>query len=93
MTQPSITIGLGAERNTRMITITLNIRTFKRDSPPSKTYYIMYLGDNTYVNKFARVSNETEILSVSTGSECLGIVMEETKYISQYYRVLPSGKR
>ena len=26
MTQPSITIALGAERNTRMITITLNIR-------------------------------------------------------------------
>jgi hypothetical protein len=76
-----------------MITITLKIQTFKRNHTPSKAYKIIYLGDNTYVNKFAKVSNETEILSVSTGSECLGIVMEETKYISQYYRVLPSGKR
>ena len=76
-----------------MITITLKIQTFKKYPPPLYMYKIIDLGDNTYLNKFARVSREEEILSVSTGSECLGIVMEETKYISQYYRVLPSGKR
>lgn len=73
-----------------MITITLKIQTFKRNHFPFKAYKLIYLGDNTYVNKFASVSNETENLSVATGSECLGIVMEDMKYISQYYRALPS---
>jgi len=75
-----------------MITITLNIEVFKRNSPLSKTYRVMYLGDNTYINKFARVSRGEEILSVATGSQCLGIAMLEAvaAYISLLNHTLPS---
>ena len=73
-----------------MITITLTIETFKRNSPPSKAYRVMYLGDNTYINKFARVSRGEEILSVATGPRCLGLVMLEAAYISLGNHTLPS---
>jgi len=76
-----------------MITITLKIQVFKRNYIPSKVYRFIDVGDNTYINKFTRVSREEENLSVSTGSQCLGIVMEQAKYIyiSLYDRTYPSG--
>ena len=74
-----------------MITITLKIQIIERDSPKAKVFKPIELDGNTYLNKFARVSNETEILSVAIGSQCLGIVMEEAKYISLYYRTYPNG--
>jgi hypothetical protein len=73
-----------------MITITLNIRTFKRNYLPLKAYKVIDLGDNTYINKFARVSRGEEILSVATGSQCLGIAMLEAAYISLCNHTLPS---
>jgi hypothetical protein len=74
-----------------MITITLKIQTYKKYPPPLYIYKIIDLGDDTYLKKSASVSREEENLSVSMGSECLGIVMEEAKYISLYYRTYPSG--
>jgi len=76
-----------------MITITLMIQIIERDSPKAEVFKLIELDGNTYLNKFGRVSNETEILSVAIGSQCLGIVMEEAKELSKYYRVLTSGKR
>ena len=81
---------LPAARDKIMITITLNIRTFKRNSPPSKTYKVIDLGDNTYINKFARVERGEENLSVSTGSQCLGIAVLEARYISFCNHTLPN---
>ena len=90
-----------------MITITLTIE-IKRYSPPlKKAYKVIELDGNTYISKFARVSNETESLSVAPGFQCLGIAMlesryisqynhrlaiEEARYLSQYYRTLPNSK-
>ena len=74
-----------------MITITLMIKTFKRNSPPSKAYRVIELGDNTYINKFARVSRGEEILSVATGPRCLGLAMLEAMYISLYHRTYPTA--
>lgn len=74
-----------------MITITLTIQIFKRNSLPLKAYKAIDLGDNTYLNKFARVSRGEENLSVSTGPQCLGNAMLEAAYISLYHRTLPNG--
>jgi hypothetical protein len=74
-----------------MITITLTIKTFKRNSPLSKAYRVIELGDNTYINKFARVSNDTANLSVSTGPRCLGLAMLEAMYITLYHHTYPNG--
>jgi hypothetical protein len=76
-----------------MITITLTIQIFKRNSLPLKAYKAIDLGDNTYLNKFARVSRGEEHLSVSTGSQCLGIAMLEAAYVSLCNHTLPSGER
>ena len=73
-----------------MITITLTIQTFKKYPPPLYIYKIIDLGDNTYINKFARVERGEENLSVSTGSQCLGIAMLEARYISLCNHTLPS---
>ena len=65
----------------------------ERDSHQAKVLKLIELDGNTYLNKYARVSNETEVLSVSMDLQCLGIVMEEAKELSKYYRALTSGKR
>ncbi len=74
-----------------MITITLTIQTFKKYPPPLYIYKVIDLGDNTYINKFARVSRGEENLSVSTGPQCLGIAMLEAAYVSLCNHTLPSG--
>ena len=76
-----------------MITITLNIQTFKKYPPPLYIYKVIELDDNTYINKFARVSRGEENLSVATGFQCLGIAMLEAAYISLCNHALPSGER
>jgi hypothetical protein len=75
-----------------MITITLNIQVFKRNSLPLKAYKVIDLGDNTYINKFAKVLRGEKILSVATGSQCLGIAMLEARYIYLCNHRLPNGK-
>jgi len=77
-----------------VITITLNIQVFKKNSPPSNAnpYKIIYVGDSTYINKFARVSRGEENLSVATGSQCLEIAMLEAMYIFLCNHTLPNVK-
>ena len=75
-----------------MITITLNIQTFKSNSRPLHIYKVIDLGDNTYINKFARVERGEENLSVATGSQCLEIAMLEAMYIFLCNHTLPNVK-